>query len=65
MSEHVTVWVDGLPDLKRGEEIVRCGDCKRFDIDRSDHGFRSGYWCERWSTDAVYPDGFCAWGERK
>ena len=27
MSEYVTVWVDDLPDLKRGEEIVRCRDC--------------------------------------
>ena len=28
MAEYVTVWVDDLPDLKRGEEIVRCRDCE-------------------------------------
>ena len=51
MTEYVTVWVDDLPDLKRGEEIVRCRDCRRF----------AGYceWC-----DEEEPDGFCAWGER-
>lgn len=46
------------------EEVVRCGDCKRFSIDNSDHDYRSGWWCHRWNTDMVKPDGFCAWGER-
>lgn len=47
------------------EEIVRCRDCKRFAIDQSDHEYRSGWWCHRWDTDMVKPDGFCAWGERR
>lgn len=47
------------------EEIVRCRDCKRFGLDNSDHDYRSGWWCHRWNTDMVKPDGFCAWGERK
>lgn len=47
------------------EEIVRCRDCKRFTIDQSDHDYRSGWWCKRWDTDMVKPDGFCAWGDRK
>lgn len=47
------------------EEIVRCRDCKRFSLDNSDHDYRSGWWCHRWNTDMVKPDGFCAWGERK
>lgn len=47
------------------EEIVRCKDCKRFAVDQSDHEYRSGWWCHRWNTDMVKPDGFCAWGERK
>lgn len=46
-------------------EIVRCRDCKRFSLDNSDHDYRSGWWCHRWNTDMVKPDGFCAWGERK
>ena len=48
-----------------GERIVRCRDCKRFSLDNSDHDYRSGWWCHRWNTDMVKPDGFCAWGERK
>lgn len=65
MAEYVTVWVDDLPDLKRGEEIVRCRDCERFAVDQSDHDYRTGWWCKRWYTDMVKPDGFCAWGERR
>lgn len=65
MAEYVTVWVDDLPDLKRGEEIVRCRDCERFAVDQSDHDYRTGWWCKRWYTDMVKPDGFCAWGKRK
>ncbi len=49
----------------RREEIVRCRDCKRFSLDNSDHDYRSGWWCHRWNTDMVKPDGFCAWGERR
>ena len=30
MAEYVTVWVDDLPDLKCGERIVRCRDCKYY-----------------------------------
>ena len=48
-----------------GEEIVRCQDCKRFSLDNSDHDYRSGWWCHRWNTDMVEPDGFCAWGKRR
>lgn len=51
-------------DFKQREEIVRCRDCKRFSLDNSDHDYRSGWWCHRWNTDMVKPDGFCAWGER-
>ena len=48
----------------RCQAVVRCGDCKRFAQDDSDHDYRSGWWCKRWDTDMVKPDGFCAWGER-
>lgn len=47
------------------ERVVRCRDCKRFSLDNSDHDYRSGWWCHRWNTDMVKPDGFCAWGKRK
>ena len=46
------------------EQVVRCRDCERFHVDNSDHDYRSGWWCERWDTDRVEPDGFCAWGRR-
>ena len=48
-----------------GERVVRCRDCERFSVDQSDHEYRSGWWCKRWDTDMVKPDGFCAWGERR
>lgn len=44
---------------------VRCRDCGRFSVDQSDHEYRSGWWCSRWCTDMVEPDGFCAWGKRR
>lgn len=47
------------------ERVVRCRDCKRFSLDDSDHDYRSGWWCHRWNTDMVKPDGFCSWGERR
>lgn len=47
------------------ERVVRCRDCRWFGEDTSDHEYRSGWWCKRWDTDMVKPDGFCAWGERK
>ena len=47
------------------EWIVRCRDCKRFALDNSDHDYRSGWWCHRWNTDMVKPDGYCAWGKRR
>lgn len=46
-------------------EVVRCRDCDRFAVDQSDHDYRTGWWCKRWDTDMVKPDGFCAWGERR
>ena len=76
MTEYATQWVDDLPDLKRGEEIVRCRDCKHYQVvdeifDGEDDtavygcgilGWKvASYGCEE-PTD---PDGFCAWGERK
>lgn len=73
MSEYVTVWVDDLPDLKCGEEIVRCRDCERY----RDHMWITVPEFEPLGTDIddvctffaggvkVSPDGFCAWAERR
>ena len=47
------------------EEVVRCRDCACFSVDDSDHDYRTGWWCKRWYTDMVMPDGFCAWGKRR
>lgn len=55
----------GYPLRAPAVEVVRCRDCMRFAVDQSDHEYRSGWWCKRWNTDMVKPDGFCAWGERK
>lgn len=60
-------YIDPWTDEERlsDDEIVRCMDCERFTVDKSDHEYRSGWWCTKWSTDIVKPDGFCAWGERR
>ena len=59
MTEYATQWVDDLPDLKRGEEIVRCRDCKRWESGDCD-------W-NPYYDDPVddQPDGFCSWACRK
>ena len=46
-------------------EVVRCRDCACFSVDNSDHDYRTGWWCKRWDTDMVKPDGFCAWACRR
>lgn len=62
-DEREVIWrMTHLPVL---EEVVRCRDCECFAVDQSDHEYRSGWWCHRWDTDMVKPDGFCAWGERR
>ena len=55
---------DAMHERKR-ERIVRCRDCACFSVDDSDHDYRTGWWCKRWYTDMVKPDGFCAWGEKR
>ena len=71
MAEYVTVWVDDLPDLKCGEEVVRCRDCKHATL--SSLGFCK--YCEKFvlpDEDGFGPDPrvnlpldfFCAYGER-
>ena len=52
---------------RRGDavEVVRCRDCACFSVDDSDHDYRTGWWCKRWYTDMVMPDGFCAWACRR
>lgn len=70
MSEYVTVWVDDLPDLKRGERIVRCMDCK-YMFDWAYDRMLCKMWADGGIDDdaknvlypTVEPDGFCAWGE--
>lgn len=47
------------------EEVVRCKECGWFEPDGSDHEYRSGWWCKRWGTDMVEPNGFCKWGCHK
>lgn len=70
MAEYVTVWVDDLPDLKRGEEIVRCRDCEYFEQDYTNGVAFDETVCWAWENGHDYPsytnpDGFCAWGKRK
>lgn len=70
MAEYVTVWVDDLPDLKRGEEIVRCRDCEYFEQGYTDGAMFDETVCWAWDNGHDYPshtnpDGFCYRGKRK
>lgn len=65
MCEYVTVWMDDLPDLKRGEEIVRCRDCAyhehwEYNNSKPDRDICLVYYCIDVSLDD-----FCSSGERK
>lgn len=48
----------GVCMLKRGEEIIRCRDCK---------GSEDGPWhkCETFVAHGEDANGFCAWAERR
>lgn len=59
----VSIEMHGLGNFR--EEVIRCRDCKWFGPDRSDHEYRSTWWCDLWSNDRVNPDGFCSWAERR
>lgn len=65
MSEYVTVWVDDLPDLKRGEEIVRCRDCVWYKPFHTFAGEQLNEGICKKTANEVGEDGFCAWGERR
>ena len=59
MSEYITDWCGSEPSALRGDEIVRCKDCRFYK--RGD----DGWWCLRSiSTKSNHPAGFCAWGEK-
>jgi hypothetical protein len=60
---HIDPWTD--EERLSDEEIVRCGDCRWFKPDGSDHEHRSGWWCKWWGTDLARPDKFCSWGIRR
>ena len=61
MSEYIYATDEHKGHWLTGEEIVRCSDCKYYELVQED----SGDWCGYW-TDRVYrADGFCAWAERR
>lgn len=51
--------------VEYNEEVIRCRECKWFGPERSDHEYRSPWWCGRWLSDRVSPEGYCAWAERR
>ena len=65
MTEYITVWVDGLPDLTPGEEITRCRDCKHYDTnDAASEVYPDRYWCNK-LCHYMQSCEFCSRGERK
>lgn len=62
MSEYVC-GTDGHEDhWFTGEEIIRCRDCKHYEISELGQGFC--IW-ENYTDWECEPDGFCAWAERR
>jgi len=59
-SEDYALGMATIPYLR--DEIVRCRDCKRYELPQPKNGW-NGY-CMTNEHDTV-PDGFCAWGERR
>lgn len=71
MTEYVTAWVDDLPELKRGEEVVRCRDCKYYH-DGTNNGRRYAephcLAIGELTYGALFDvdeNDFCSWAERK
>lgn len=71
MSEYILNIPDYVPPFdpavraaSLGEEVVRCRDCEWFGEDKSDHEYRSGWWCDRLDFDTI-EYGFCHLGERR
>lgn len=57
---------------QRHEPIVRCRDCKHYELQTVSYSDKplsvcTAEWCEGAERDnpLVEPGGFCAWGERK
>ena len=75
MSEYITQCygsTNGGTYTEQREEIVRCRDCKHYElltVSYSDKPFSvcTAEWCEGMERDnpLVEPDGFCAWGIKK
>ena len=74
MSEYIVDWdknldIDTFSKNSLRDEIVRCRDCVHY-IDTPRRGSRCVHWMtldcfENPIPSEVYPDGFCAWGERR
>lgn len=77
MSEYIVVQkqikrTDGTTEgfrAERGEEIVRCRDCKYYYEADNYHPWGNvlSHCCKYFDAynDEVEPNGFCAWAERK
>lgn len=70
MSEHIIdedsySHISKFGSFRTVGEVIRCRECAYFGPDKSDHGYRAPWWCDRWSSDLVAPDGFCAWAKRR
>lgn len=48
----------GVCMLGRGEEVIRCRDCRKSDPEAYDY-------CEFYYAHECDPNGFCAWAERR
>lgn len=60
LHEYIQQYTDA-GQWSRGEDIVRCRDCKYC---TESMAWPGAYECD-YINRGVEPDGFCAWGERK
>ena len=65
MCESVSgVWVPEKMWVE-GNEVVRCRNCKYFQVDKDPIDPGWPWVCEDCGRDMLNPDGFCAWGEKR
>lgn len=55
---------DALVTVLTDEEVIRCRDCKKSRIEKSDHEYRARRWC-RLHEMYVRDESFCSWADRR
>ena len=63
LAKEIVKQFNGLPPVD-AVLVVRCGDCKFYDLEIGDDEYALG-WCPFIKSHLVLSKGFCFWGKRK